>query len=104
MTITGSAPGLAALKRGGLVIVVDALDRENEGDLICAAETITPEQVDFMLRIGRGGMCVRLTQEAADRLPLSHAVSNERNTAPYQTDYLVQGDHRESGTGVSPSS
>jgi 3,4-dihydroxy 2-butanone 4-phosphate synthase / GTP cyclohydrolase II len=104
MTTTGTESALAALKRGGLVIVVDALDRENEGDLICAAETITPEQVDFMLRIGRGVMCVPLTQEAADRLHLSHAVSNERNTAPHQTQFLVQVDHRESGTGVSPSS
>jgi 3,4-dihydroxy 2-butanone 4-phosphate synthase / GTP cyclohydrolase II len=101
---TGIEPALAALKRGGLVIVVDALDRENEGDLICAAETITPEQVDFMLRIGRGVMCVPLTHEAADRLQLTHAVSNERNTAPHQTQFLVQVDHRESGTGVSPSS
>jgi 3,4-dihydroxy 2-butanone 4-phosphate synthase/GTP cyclohydrolase II len=104
MTTTGIEPALAALKRGGLVIVVDALDRENEGDLICAAETITPEQVDFMLRIGRGVMCVPLTHEAADRLHLSPAVSNERNTAPHQTQFLVQVDHRESGTGVSPSS
>src|SRR3984957_10890720 len=104
MTITGSAPGLAALKRGGLVIVVDALDRENEGDLICAAETITPEIVDFMLRIGRGVLCVPLTHEAAERLQLTHAVSSERNTAPHQTQFLVQVDHRESGTGVSPSS
>ena len=104
MTATGIDPALAALRRGGLVIVVDALDRENEGDLICAAETITPEIVDFMLRIGRGVLCVPLTHEAADRLQLTHAVSNERNTAPHQTQFLVQVDHRESGTGVSPSS
>jgi 3,4-dihydroxy 2-butanone 4-phosphate synthase / GTP cyclohydrolase II len=104
MTSTGIDPALAALRRGGLVIVVDALDRENEGDLICAAETITPEIVDFMLRIGRGVLCVPLTHEAAERLQLVHAVSSERNTAPHQTQFLVQVDHRESGTGVSPSS
>ncbi len=104
MTSTGIEPALAALKRGGLVIVVDALDRENEGDLICAAETITPEMVDFMLRIGRGVLCVPLTHEAADRLQLTHAVASERNTAPHQTQFLVQVDHRESGTGVSPAS
>jgi 3,4-dihydroxy 2-butanone 4-phosphate synthase/GTP cyclohydrolase II len=104
MTASGIDPALAALRRGGLVIVVDALDRENEGDLICAAETITPEIVDFMLRIGRGVLCVPLTHEAAERLHLTHAVSSERNTAPHQTQFLVQVDHRESGTGVSPSS
>jgi 3,4-dihydroxy 2-butanone 4-phosphate synthase/GTP cyclohydrolase II len=104
MTLTGIDPALAALRRGGLVIVADALDRENEGDLICAAETITPETVDFMLRVGRGVLCVPLTHEAADRLQLTHAVSNERNTAPHQTQFLVQVDHRDSGTGVSPSS
>jgi 3,4-dihydroxy 2-butanone 4-phosphate synthase/GTP cyclohydrolase II len=104
MTSTGIEPALAALKRGGMVIVVDALDRENEGDLICAAETITPEMVDFMLRIGRGVLCVPLTHEAADRLQLTHAVASERNTAPHQTQFLVQVDHRESGTGVSPAS
>lgn len=104
MTSTGIDPALAALRRGGLVIVVDALDRENEGDLICAAETITPETVDFMLRIGRGVLCVPLTQETAERLHLTHAVASERNTAPHQTQFLVQVDHRESGTGVSPAS
>jgi 3,4-dihydroxy 2-butanone 4-phosphate synthase/GTP cyclohydrolase II len=104
MTSTGIDPALAALRRGELVLVVDALDRENEGDLICAAETITPETVDFMLRIGRGVLCVPLTQEAADRLLLTHAVSSDRNTAPHQTQFLVQVDHRDSGTGVSPAS
>ena len=43
-----------ALQKGGMIIVVDDEDRENEGDFICAAESITPEQVDFMLKIGRG--------------------------------------------------
>src|SRR4051812_23819729 len=92
------------LRDGGVVIVVDALDRENEGDLICAAETITPETVDFMLRVGRGVLCVPLAQETAERLNLPPAVSSERNTAPHQTQFLVQVDHRDSGTGVSPAS
>ena len=64
---------LTALKEGQLVIVVDAQDRENEGDFICAAETITPQTVDFMLKIGRGVLCVPLIQETADRLQLAHA-------------------------------
>jgi 3,4-dihydroxy 2-butanone 4-phosphate synthase/GTP cyclohydrolase II len=93
---------LTALRRGKLVIVVDALDRENEGDFICAAESITPEIVDFMLRVGGGVLCVPLTLDTAERLRLSPAVASDRNTAPQQTQFLVQIDHRESGTGVSP--
>src|SRR5579872_690184 len=100
----GIEQALHSLRQGRLVIVVDALDRENEGDLICAAETITPEIVDFMLRTGRGVLCVPLTQETADRLSLSHAVASDRNTAPHQTQFLVQVDHRDAGTGVSPAS
>ncbi len=101
MTETAIDHALSALRRGELVIVVDALDRENEGDLICAAECITPETVDFMLRIGRGVLCVPLTAETADRLHLTPAVASDRNTAPHQTQFLVQVDHRDSGTGVS---
>jgi 3,4-dihydroxy 2-butanone 4-phosphate synthase/GTP cyclohydrolase II len=106
MSMTSSAieQALTALRHGKLVIVADALDRENEGDLICAAETITPETVDFMLRTGRGWLCVPLTQEAADRLNLSHAVASDRNTAPHKTPFLIQVDHRDTGTGVSPAS
>jgi 3,4-dihydroxy 2-butanone 4-phosphate synthase/GTP cyclohydrolase II len=95
---------LTALRHGKLVIVVDALDRENEGDLICAAESISPETIDFMLRTGRGWLCAPLTQETADRLNLSHAVASDRNTAPHKTPFLIQIDHRDAGTGVSPAS
>jgi 3,4-dihydroxy 2-butanone 4-phosphate synthase/GTP cyclohydrolase II len=104
MTSGSIEQALTALRHGQLVIVVDALDRENEGDLICAAETITPETVDFMLRTGRGWLCAPVTQEAAERLNLSHAVASDRNTAPHKTPFLIQVDHREAGTGVSPAS
>ncbi len=95
---------LTALRHGQVVIVVDALDRENEGDLICAAETITPQTIDFMLRTGRGWLCAPLTQETADRLNLTPAVASDRNTAPHKTPFLIQVDHRDAGTGVSPNS
>ncbi len=81
MTSSPIEQALTALRHGQLVIVADALDRENEGDLICAAETITPETVDFMLRTGRGWLCVPLTQNAAERLNLTHAVATDRNIA-----------------------
>lgn len=92
---------LETLKSGGLVIVVDAEERENEGDFIGAAETMTPEAVDFMLKVGRGKICVPLTQETADRLQLAPIVDTSRNTAPQRTNFLVPVDHRDAGTGVS---
>lgn len=93
---------LSAIREGRVVIVVDAQDRENEGDFICSAELITPETVDFMLRLGRGMLCVPLIQEIAERLQLSPAVNDERNTAPERTHFLTQIDHCQAGTGVSP--
>lgn len=95
---------LAALKAGRLVIVVDASDRENEGDFIGAAESITAEQVDFMLRHGRGVMCAPLTRETADRLQLSPLVAAEANSSPNLTPFLTPVDHRDAGTGVSADS
>jgi 3,4-dihydroxy 2-butanone 4-phosphate synthase / GTP cyclohydrolase II len=104
MTASSIEQALTSLRHGKLVIVVDALDRENEGDLICGAEAITPEMVDFMLRTGRGWLCAPLTQETAERLNLSPAVASDRNTAPHKTPFLIQVDHRDTGTGVSPAS
>lgn len=92
---------LDALKSGRLVIVIDAKERENEGDFICAAESITPQQVAFMLRHGAGTLCVSLLQEAADRLGLTPIVESQRNTAPNQTSFLTPVDHRDAGSGVS---
>ena len=92
---------LNALRAGRLVIVVDAAERENEGDFVCAAEAITPEIVNFMLEYGKGVLCAPLTQELADNLQLPSMVSHEQNSAPMQTAWLIPVDHRESGTGVS---
>lgn len=93
---------VAAIKAGKPVIVVDAKDRENEGDFICAAELITPEIVNFMLRKGAGVLCTPMVKEFADRLELQPAVVNASNDTPFHTNFLVQVDHVESGTGVSP--
>ena len=92
---------LTTIKSGRMVIVVDARERENEGDFICAAEMVTPETVDFMLTVGRGVICVPMTQETADRLQLKPAVESASNTAPHQTQFLTQIDHRDAGSGVS---
>ena len=93
-----------SLRAGKLVIVVDAAERENEGDFICAAETITPEQVHFMLSVGRGVFCTPMSMEVADRLDLRPMVQEDQNTAPHGTPMLIPIDHRDAGTGVSPES
>ena len=92
---------VAALRKGRMVIVVDAAERENEGDFVCAAECITPEQVDFMLRVGRGMLCTPVTPEVAERLRLPPAVGDADNNVPHKTHFLTNVDHRNAGTGVS---
>jgi 3,4-dihydroxy 2-butanone 4-phosphate synthase/GTP cyclohydrolase II len=92
---------IEALKIGGMVIVVDDEDRENEGDFVCAAESITPEQVDFMLRVGRGTLCVPMSADDTTRLKLRPVVDESSNTAPNKTAFLRAVDHVSAGTGVS---
>lgn len=89
---------IAAISRGDVVIVVDAEDRENEGDFICAAERITPETVNFMLH-GRGQLCVPVLPEVADRLELPAMVSH--NNAPLRTSFTVAIDHITCKTGIT---
>jgi len=92
---------LQHLRNGKMVVVLDAQERENEGDLICAAESITPEMVDFMLRKGAGVLCAPMNQETADRFRLTPIVDRDSNTSTHQTPFLIPVDHRDSGTGVS---
>ena len=90
------------IRQGRIVIVADDEDRENEGDLVCAAEAVTPEVVNFMLQHGRGLLCVALTEERADELDL--APMADQNTDPQGTAFTVSVDgHRRFGvtTGVS---
>lgn len=94
---------LDALRNGRLIIVVDAEERENEGDFICAAESVTPDMVDFMLKVGRGTMCTPITGDLMRRLNLAPAVENNANNSPNQTQFLTAIDHVEAGTGVSPA-
>jgi 3,4-dihydroxy 2-butanone 4-phosphate synthase/GTP cyclohydrolase II len=95
---------LTALRAGRPVIVVDAAEREDEGDFFCAAENVTPETINFMLEYGRGVLCAPLSQEVADRLQIQSMVPHDLNTAPMQTPFLIPVDHRKSGTGVSAES
>ncbi|MEM9186440.1 MAG: 3,4-dihydroxy-2-butanone-4-phosphate synthase [Planctomycetota bacterium] len=88
-----------AIKLGRVIIVVDAEDRENEGDFICAAEKVTPETVNFMITHGRGQLCMPLLPEVSDRLGLAPMVDD--NTAPLGTNYTVPVDHRSARTGIT---
>lgn len=87
-------------KEGKFVIVVDDEDRENEGDLIIAAEKITPEKVNFMLKNARGVLCAPITLSRADKLDLPHQV--EENTSMLGTPFTITVDKLEGcTTGVS---
>ncbi len=87
-------------RHGKMVIVVDDEDRENEGDIIVAAETITPEQVNFMLKNARGVLCAPITLSRCRELELPHQV--EQNTSMLGTPFTVTVDKLEGcTTGVS---
>jgi 3,4-dihydroxy 2-butanone 4-phosphate synthase / GTP cyclohydrolase II len=89
------------IKNGKVIIVVDDEDRENEGDFICAAESITPEIVNFMATHGRGLICVPLIESRCEELGLELMVG--RNTAAFETPFTVSVDLIGHGctTGIS---
>ena len=91
---------IADFKEGKFVIVVDDEDRENEGDFIIAAEKITPEKVNFMLKEGRGVLCAPITMQRCKELELDRQVNN--NTSILGTPFTVTVDKLEGcSTGVS---
>jgi 3,4-dihydroxy 2-butanone 4-phosphate synthase/GTP cyclohydrolase II len=88
-----------AIAQGQVVIVMDAEDRENEGDFICAAEKVCPEVVNFMITHGRGQLCMPVLPEVCQRLELRPMV--DRNTAPLGTEFTVPVDHCSCRTGIT---
>src|SRR3954468_11675866 len=91
---------VADIKRGRMVILVDDADRENEGDLIMAAEHITPEAVNFMAKFGRGLICVPTSSERLKQLGIERMVSNNRET--FKTDFQATVDAAKNiTTGIS---
>ena len=88
------------LRTGKIVIMVDDADRENEGDLIMAAECVTPEAVNFMAKHGRGLICVPTTHERLQQLGIEQMVVQNRET--FKTDFQVSVDAaRGITTGIS---
>jgi 3,4-dihydroxy 2-butanone 4-phosphate synthase/GTP cyclohydrolase II len=88
------------LQKGKMVIVVDDADRENEGDLIMAAEFVTPTAVNFMAKFGRGLICVPTTSERLQQLGIERMVKQNRET--FKTDFQISVDAaRNITTGIS---
>ncbi len=93
---------LADYRAGKFVIIVDAEDRENEGDLAIAAEFATPEAINFMAREGRGLICLPITGERLDALRIPMMVPPDENTAAFSTAFTVAVEARQGvTTGIS---
>ena len=89
----------ADIKAGKMIIVVDDEDRENEGDLVAAAEKVTPEIINFMVTHARGLVCVPIIGERLDELEIPPMVTD--NTDNHETAFSVSIDHRSTATGIS---
>lgn len=87
------------IRQGKMILVLDDEDRENEGDLLMAAEKVTPEHVNFMATYGKGLICVPITEERARKLDLNLMVA--LNTETMKTAFTVTVDHKNSTTGIS---
>jgi 3,4-dihydroxy 2-butanone 4-phosphate synthase/GTP cyclohydrolase II len=93
---------LEELRKGRMIVLVDAEDRENEGDLVCAAERVTPEIINFMAKFGRGLICLPLAVERCDSLGLYP--QTVENTARFETAFTVSIDAAKGiSTGISAS-
>jgi len=91
---------LAEIRAGRMIVVVDDEDRENEGDLTMAAETITPEAINFMAKFGRGLVCVAMTEERLDHMRIGPMTAE--NTSQYGTAFCETVDARDGvTTGIS---
>lgn len=100
MKLNTTAEIIDDLKQGKMVVIMDDEDRENEGDLIMAAECVTPEAINFMARFGRGLICLTLTEQRCRQLRLPLMVSD--NQAAYSTNFTVSIEAAEGvTTGIS---
>jgi len=91
---------IADIKKGKMIILSDDEDRENEGDLVIAAEKVTPEIINFMAKYGRGLICLTLTEERTEQLQL--APMTQENTSSFGTAFTISIDARKDvSTGIS---
>jgi len=104
MTFGTIEQAIEDLRNGKLIIVADDEDRENEGDLICAAELVTPEMVNFMITHARGWVCLALTHERCDELGLQQMESQNSESMRTAFTVTIDADHRFGvTTGISAS-
>src|SRR6059036_297705 len=102
MPFAAIAEAIEEFRAGRLIIIVDDEDRENEGDLACAAEKVTPEIINFMAREGRGLICLPLTEERCDQLSLPLQVAQHENNSGFGTAFTVSIEARVGvTTGIS---
>src|ERR1041385_6094446 len=100
VTLATIEAAVADIRDGRMIIIVDDEDRENEGDLVCAAELVTPEMINFMARHARGLICLPLTEDRCDELHLTTQVAE--NTSYLGTAFTVSIDARRGiTTGIS---
>jgi 3,4-dihydroxy 2-butanone 4-phosphate synthase/GTP cyclohydrolase II len=97
--MNGIEHALNALRDGQMIVVTDDDNRENEGDLICAARYATPEVLNFMAKYARGLICMPMSRKYTKKLGLSQMVA--RNTDHNGTAFTVSIDHRDCKTGIS---
>src|SRR3954470_20695886 len=90
---------ITAIRAGKIIIVCDDEDRENEGDLTIAAESVTPDAINFMAKYGRGQICLSMTGSRLDELDIPLAVNS--NTTTFGTAFCVPIDWKHGGTGIS---
>jgi 3,4-dihydroxy 2-butanone 4-phosphate synthase/GTP cyclohydrolase II len=88
------------IRKGKMIILIDEEDRENEGDLVISAELIKPEHVNFMIKYGRGLVCVAMTQERLKELHIEPMI-REGYKYSYRTAFMVSVDAIDTGTGIS---
>jgi len=93
---------IGEFRKGKMLVVVDDEDRENEGDFIVAAETATPDDINFMMKYGRGLVCMPITQDCANQFNLGPMVPHTNNTALYETNFTISVDAvKNATTGIS---
>jgi 3,4-dihydroxy 2-butanone 4-phosphate synthase/GTP cyclohydrolase II len=102
MTFAPIEESIIEIQDGRMVIIVDDEDRENEGDLMIAADKVTPEAINFMATHGRGLICLAMTGERLDELNIPLMVSDYSNTSPYGTAFCVSIEAKHNvSTGIS---
>src|SRR3954471_7568044 len=100
MAVSPTTDIIADIRAGRMVVLVDEEDRENEGDLVLAADFVTPETINFMARYGRGLICLTLTDEKCQQLNLPLMVAT--NNSPLGTNFTVSTEAAHGGTtGIS---